>query len=82
MREREKACAEQKLALLMDLPRAEAVAAMRECDEELKHQLAEIQEDLRLLTQINDPAMSYVPDAEYTQQLEGAQQAGATDLHR
>ncbi len=67
--EREKACAEQKLAFLMDLPRAEALELMRECDEEMQRQIAEIQEDLRLLTQINDPAMSYVPDAEYTQQL-------------
>ncbi len=68
-REREKVCAEKKIAALLDLPREEALVAMRLCDEELKHELAEIEEDARLLTQINDPAINYVSDEEYTRQL-------------
>jgi HD-GYP domain-containing protein (c-di-GMP phosphodiesterase class II) len=68
-REREKHCADKKIAALLDLPREEAILVMRQCDEDLKHELAEIQEEVRLLTQINDPVINYVPDEDYARQL-------------
>ncbi len=68
-RECEKQCAEKKVQLLLELPREAALSALGECDEQLQRELAEIQEDARLLTQINDPAINYVPDEEYARQL-------------
>jgi HD-GYP domain-containing protein (c-di-GMP phosphodiesterase class II) len=68
-RDKERECVEKKLALVMQLPRDAAHSAMQACDDELKRQLAEIEEDIRLLTQINDPAITYVPDEEYARQL-------------
>lgn len=68
-REKETVNAEKKIALLLELPRDEALVKMRECDEHLKRELFETSEDIRLLTQINDPSITYVPDDEYARQL-------------
>lgn len=68
-RDIEKAGAEKKIALLLELPREEAALAMQKCDEETRRQVAQIEEDIRLLTQINNPAVTYVPDEEYARQL-------------
>ena len=68
-RDKEKEGAEKKIALLLELPRAEALLQMQKVDEETQKQVADIEEDIRLLTQINDPAVTYVPDEEYTQQI-------------
>ncbi|HEY0072578.1 MAG TPA: GAF domain-containing protein, partial [Abditibacteriaceae bacterium] len=44
-RDIEKAGAEQKIALLLELPQEEAVLAMQKCDEETRRQVARIEED-------------------------------------
>ncbi len=68
-RDKEKEGAEKKIALLLELPRAEALIEIQKVDAETRQNVAEIEEDIRLLTQINDPAVTYVPDEEYAQQV-------------
>lgn len=68
-RDKEKEGADKKIALLLELPREQALSEIQKIDEETRRKVAEIEEDIRLLTQINDPAVTYVPDEEYAQQL-------------
>ncbi len=65
----EKEGAEKKISLLLELPREEALIEIQKVDAETRQKVAELEEDIRLLTQINNPAITYVPDEEYTQQI-------------